>query len=243
MQGTTMQWLRKLFNGKTDQPIAYQSSASDELSFEINGSTGASYRIVAKGTGQELQINCSCPAGTRGRNMCKHVAYLLAGEITHLASTNTQDVYELVARAEGSEYTQKSDQRISRDLAQQEDLAEKTIHEYFETHHGDLEALGWVVLYEKSENIYETETVSLYRKFKNGKVRKRPTVWLTYEKFTFPEGCPYEEIEARNVDSLIPKQRKWTLHSSEKYHGSWGKSWKALEKFLEEAQNQAPFSK
>lgn len=79
-----------------------------ELIFEVRGSTGNIYRITGVVQENVFFGRCSCAAGQNKRH-CKHVGWLLNGEIDNLLSENISDVemlkgavYEIGSRQTGS---------------------------------------------------------------------------------------------------------------------------------------------
>lgn len=72
-----------------------------KLVFHVQGSAAKPYQIVAHGHGDALEMFCTCPAGSRGRVFCKHLAALLVGDASGLVEPSA-DVGELARRAVGS---------------------------------------------------------------------------------------------------------------------------------------------
>jgi hypothetical protein len=57
------------------------------LAINIVGSSGTPYVINAGGSGDELVISCSCPAGESGK-FCKHVGQLLEGDFSSISDSS-----------------------------------------------------------------------------------------------------------------------------------------------------------
>lgn len=72
-----------------------------ELVYLVRGSSPTPYTVRFQGEGPGLTARCSCPAGTRAKTFCKHVAALLKGDRSCLAD-DTADLAPLRSRAEGS---------------------------------------------------------------------------------------------------------------------------------------------
>lgn len=74
-----------------------------DLVYLVQGSSPAPYTVCFRGAGSGLSAACSCPAGTRAKRFCKHVAALLKGEADQLTLVEGSDDPALLpARAEGS---------------------------------------------------------------------------------------------------------------------------------------------
>lgn len=74
-----------------------------DLVYLVQGSSPAPYTVCFRGAGPGLSAACSCPAGTRAKRFCKHVAALLKGEAGLLTLVEGSDDPALLpARAEGS---------------------------------------------------------------------------------------------------------------------------------------------
>lgn len=74
-----------------------------DLVYLVQGSSPAPYTVCFRGAGPGLSAACSCPAGTRAKRFCKHVAALLKGEADQLTLVEGSDDPALLpARAEGS---------------------------------------------------------------------------------------------------------------------------------------------
>ncbi len=64
----------------------------------VEGSRGHHYRVTIEGGGSSLRTYCTCPAFARGGMLCRHVADLLVGDVTHLLSS-PEDLVGLKERA------------------------------------------------------------------------------------------------------------------------------------------------
>lgn len=78
-----------------------------ELVYRVRGSSPTPYTVRFQGEGPGLTARCSCPAGTRAKTFCKHVAALLKGDRSCLAD-DTTDLAPLRSRAEGSPLLDKA---------------------------------------------------------------------------------------------------------------------------------------
>jgi hypothetical protein len=78
------------------------SRPRNSLLFDVEGSTGNIYRIVAWRSGSHFHMTCTCDAGRNSR-FCKHRAALLHGVVDHLLSGNVEDVGKLVEMFRGTE--------------------------------------------------------------------------------------------------------------------------------------------
>jgi DNA polymerase-3 subunit epsilon len=72
------------------------------LRFEVEGSGGNIYQIVAGRMARQFRMTCTCDAGLNGV-FCRHREALLIGTVDHLHSDNSGDVEELAPMFHGSE--------------------------------------------------------------------------------------------------------------------------------------------
>lgn len=72
------------------------------LRFIVRGSTGNEYEIIASRLGDNFRMSCSCEAGQKG-TCCKHRFALLEGDVSHLISSNSQEIDQLRVLVRGSE--------------------------------------------------------------------------------------------------------------------------------------------
>jgi DNA polymerase-3 subunit epsilon len=82
-----------------------ESPVNDSLHFNVEGSTGNIYEIVAWRARSHFHMTCTCEAGKNGF-FCKHRDALLNGIVDHLLSGNTADVARLVGMMSGTEAEQ-----------------------------------------------------------------------------------------------------------------------------------------
>lgn len=86
-----------------------------DLVYLVQGSSPAPYTVCFRGAGSGLSAACSCPAGTKGKRFCKHVAALLKGEADQLTLVDGSDDPALLpARAEGSPLLDMAEQYTPR---------------------------------------------------------------------------------------------------------------------------------
>jgi len=125
----------------------------------------------------------------------------------------------------------------------------RTISEIFDYSKYTLESQGWVVRSNETQ-------ISLHSKFKNGNLRKTPEVSLDFEEFEFifPEpdyGDPnldwdeLFEIKVIDGDALEeaekkPRTRPWIVRAKSKDTITYGKSSRALKRFMEWSEELAP---
>lgn len=72
-----------------------------KLDFQIRGSAGDAYNVLAEKVGTEVRMSCTCAAGQNGMH-CKHRFMLLNGVVDHLISDNIADVTTLKSWLPGS---------------------------------------------------------------------------------------------------------------------------------------------
>ena len=80
----------------------FESPPNDSLHFDVEGSTGNTYKIVAWRTERHFRMTCTCDAG-KNCCFCKHRDALLNGIVDHLLSNNTTDVTKLIEMIKGTE--------------------------------------------------------------------------------------------------------------------------------------------
>jgi DNA polymerase-3 subunit epsilon len=80
----------------------FESPANDSLYFDVEGSTGNTYKIIAWRTERHFRMTCTCDAG-KNSCFCKHRDALLNGIVDHLLSNNTADVAKLIGMIKGTE--------------------------------------------------------------------------------------------------------------------------------------------
>jgi DNA polymerase-3 subunit epsilon len=80
----------------------FESPTNDSLRFDVEGSTGNTYKIVAWRTERHFRMTCTCDAG-KNWCFCKHRDALLNGIVDHLLSNNTTDVTKLIEMIKGTE--------------------------------------------------------------------------------------------------------------------------------------------
>lgn len=74
----------------------------ERIEFIVRGSKGDHYRIAFEVEGTTAHAFCTCEAGANGM-YCKHRFGILDGDITHIISGNTSDVFRLHKLLEGTE--------------------------------------------------------------------------------------------------------------------------------------------
>jgi hypothetical protein len=210
----------------------------------VQGSAKQPYKITAEGEGDALRVFCSCPAGRKGGKFCKHVAYLLQGDVTKLESHSTLDVEELHRRAIGSPYQAKADARVSADINRSQYSGLTTIDAILAQLQSKLGGMGWVAKISRSDDLRKAEYLELRCFFKNGKLRATPSLTLEFVPFDYEyEGDwndgDYSEDSASG--QLKERSRPWGVRGKgSKSQGTWGKPEAAIEKFIALAEQQKP---
>lgn len=202
----------------------------DTLIFYVKGSAKEPYRIIAEGAGASLRIFCSCPAGRKGGSFCKHAAYLLQGDVTKLVSPSTDDVTQLRERAEGSELLNKAGVRVAADIKQSEYGDISSIDEVLRKYRDKLESLGWTIKVEHRDGEREEHRLELWGRFKNGNLRRGPSLWLEYVPYE-PEYDYDHESPSRivtfEVTSIRKRERPWGIRTTG--GKSIGRTWKSID--------------
>lgn len=214
------------------------------LIFHVSGSAKEPYRIIAEGEGDQLKTFCNCPAGRKGGTFCKHVSYLLHGDVSKLVSPSLDDVAELARRAKGSPLMVKAGVRIGRDMSRQEAEGLQSLGEVHAKFKLEMESLGWTVVLAERVGEQDKDRMELYASYKNGKVRVRPSLTLELVRFGYEEGFYEVDGSADVIDlstapvSLIPRQKPFGIVRADggTIAGPWKHLDTALPKFLELAR-------
>jgi hypothetical protein len=201
------------------------------LIFHVKGSAKDPYRIIAEGEGQELRAFCSCPAGRKGCAFCKHIAYLLQGDIGKLVSPSTADVNELARRAIGSALLEKAGIRVDRDMRHAEASGLHSLDEVFTQFKPELEGLGWTLRIVKNDGDRDEDHLELYATFKNGNLRKTPSITFEFVRndYDYPEDFDLSEWGQDLPDTpatLRPRERPWGIRTTG--GKSVGRTWKHI---------------
>lgn len=206
------------------------------LIFHVKGSAKEPYRIIAEGQGDQLKAFCSCPAGRKGGAFCKHISYLLHGDVSKLVSPSLPDVAELARRAEGSPLMLKADIRIDKDMSQAEAAGLTGVADVFVKFKAELEALGWAITLVERDGERDEDRVELFATYKNGNLRKRPSVVFEYVRMGYEEGAyefggwEDEEEMLLVAPPLKPREKPFGIRTTG--GRSVGKTWKHLPEAL-----------
>ncbi|MEN3931742.1 SWIM zinc finger family protein [Microvirga sp. W0021] len=193
------------------------------LKFQVMGSSQKPYNITVEGSGENLRAFCSCPAGRKGGMFCKHIAAILVGDITNLVEPS-DSVRELQDIAQGSPLIDRAiKHKPSNKKPELPSLP------------NGIQSLATLANYISSlcdESIYhinysdqlpETEILSIHKRRKNGIPLKSSILELSYELNT------YDTYFADDGDLIQvnhrPRVRPWTLRSTPKTS-----SWSSFEK-------------
>ncbi|MFT4160906.1 hypothetical protein [Shinella sp.] len=220
------------------------------LVFYVKGSVKEPYRIIAEGEGENLRTFCNCPAGKKGAAFCKHVAYLLQGDVGKLASPSMKDVTELARRAKGSPLLAKAGDRVDNDISQAEAAGLASVAEVHAKFMPELEDLGWTTVLAERVGEQDKDRMELYARYKNGNLRVRPSITLEFVRFGYEEGS--REIDwstdviggSATPATLIPRQKPFGIVRADggTLAGPWKHLSAALPKFLELAR-RGPIAK
>lgn len=153
------------------------------MKFLVQGSAVEPYRVTADGAGPSLKMFCSCPAGRKGGNPCKHIKAVLLGQASSVVQPS-DDLATLSEIAQGSPYLEWAASYTP--SPEKERVANcATIEEAFATYGRQLEAAGWRIEFAEDRGDFPTKTISIFGSFKNGKPRKTPSVQLEWSQFAW----------------------------------------------------------
>lgn len=153
------------------------------LKFQVQGSATEPYRVTADGSGVSLRMFCSCPAGRKGGNPCKHIKAVLQGQASNFVQPS-DDLGALSMAAQGSPYLEWA-ANYTPPPERQRVANCATMEEAFASYGRQLEAAGWRVEFVEDCGDFPTKTFAIYRDFKNGKQRKTPSVQLEWAKLAW----------------------------------------------------------
>lgn len=202
------------------------------LIFHVKGSAKEPYRIIAEGEGDQLKAFCSCPAGKKGGTFCKHISYLLHGDMSKLVSPSVNDVAELARRAKGSPLMAKAGVRIDKDMSQAEATGLTALADVFAKFKAEFEGLGWTVALVERDGERDEDRVELFATYKNGNLRKRPSIVFEYVRLGYEEGAyEFGGFEGEEEILLIappsrPRDKPFGIRTTG--GRSIGKTWKHL---------------
>ena len=171
----------------------------DNLTFHVQGSGKDPYKLTSFGSGADFQLNCSCPAG-RSKVICKHVAFLLHGDISKMVSCVPADAMVRL-RALGADSKQRrdaspvADRNIAKEqLAKREGLHDglDTIEAVYAAYAAELGSAGWDVRVKTLEFPRRGSTLDLHGSYKRGVktliyVHPSISISMTREEFEFEE--------------------------------------------------------
>jgi len=215
-----------------EEKIGQLGGIMSTLTFYVKGSAKEPYRVIAEAEGQELRAFCSCPAGRRGGVFCKHIAYLLQGDVSKLVSLSAEDVMEFARRAVGSPFLAKSDARVDRDarLAVSDGL--HSLEDVLAKFKSEIEGLGWTIVFVKNEGERDEDRLELYARFKNGNLRKTPSIAFEcvrkdydYADFDWDVGSSSSTADA-TPPPLRARERPFGIRTTSGQ--SVGKTWRHL---------------
>lgn len=203
------------------------------LYFYVKGSAAEPYKVTADGTGANLKLYCTCPAGRRGGGFCKHQQALLLGEVTNLIEPS-DSVAELARCAEGSSYVSKAMAHVP--AAEKKPILQgyNTLAQVRDVFGAALEAKGFIVALENINEAWHAEELQCYGLGKHGKMLKYPVLALRFDEqaadMVATEGGLSEYRNFR------PRARPWTVYSRNGVgSGTWSELARALPQFLNAA--------
>jgi len=211
-------------------------TVTERLTFRVRGSGNDLYKLVATRDHQGFRILCSCPAGRRGGLFCKHVAALLVGDVTRLEEPS-DSVAALADMAAGHRLVDRAKVYEPAPERHALDPAPVDLAGMLELAVPRLTAAGLVGRIE--DWLDDGRRLAAYARFKNGKLRRTPSLSLTWEPTTSdaivrPDGgIAWENIR--------PQVRPWSVRATD--GGSVG-AWKDLAvagwRFLDQLERITP---
>lgn len=201
------------------------------LRFQVKGSAREPYNVTADGSGLTFAIYCSCPAGRRGGNFCKHAAALLLGDLSNLVMPS-DSVEELIRLAAGSDYPALARQHVPADQRRRVVEGYVSLEQVEAAFRASLEAKGWVVARRSRSILGDEEFLELFATTKFGKPRKQPAIALSYHSTAFDM---VEEADGSiTYSNPRPRARPWRVRGGGPT-GTWSTLAAALPGFLDAA--------
>jgi hypothetical protein len=201
--------------------------------FYVQGSASKPYRLTAEGSGEAFRMFCTCPAGSRGGQFCKHAAALIMGDVTKLREPS-DDVAVLQAMAQGSPLVERAVHHEPKAQPDEEFGDLQSLEDVLGRYRPHLVAKGWEVVHEVIDGGRPRKAIQLFRRFKNGKLLKNPSVELFWEQITWdlvaqPDGSVVETNERL-------RERPWGVRAQGgSSRGSWKYLSRAMPCFLNES--------
>jgi len=94
----------------------------------------------------------------------------------------------------------------------------------------NIEKIGWTLVTSEKE-------AGVYRKFKSGKLRKTPDVFIQYNEYSY-DYSDFDE-NGNEIDVMKPSSRPWYVSHKTKTASSFKKLSSAILKFYDNAQEEA----
>ena len=176
--------------------------------FYVQGSGKAPYELKATGAGETFYLACSCPAGRKTGKQCKHARALLLGDVTALQE-GSADVVELAKLAQGSAALAEAMGRPLERMPHRPPEGATCVRSLYETGCPAITESGLTPQYTEEEGEWPSRTLSLHDHFKNGKMKKGPTIELTWEKMT--GDLVVQEDGSMAMENIKPRQRPYTI--------------------------------
>jgi hypothetical protein len=169
------------------------------LTFSVQGSRKDPYKLTSVGSGADFQLICSCPAG-KNKVMCKHVAYLLHGDVTKMVSCDPPDaMVRLHALSEVSKQLRAASAVVDRNLAREQTAKREDSHDGLDTieavhaaYGAELGRAGWDVRIEPLKFPRRGCSLDLHGSYRRGAntrtyVDPSISISLTTEEFEFEQ--------------------------------------------------------
>lgn len=169
------------------------------LTFYVQGSSKDPYKITSVGNDADFHLNCSCRAG-KNKVMCKHVAFLLHGDVTKMVNCVPPDAtVQLGALSAGSRQRQAASLFIDRNLASEHKTKRESLHEGLDTieavhaaYGSELGCAGWDVRIKALEFPNRGCSLDLHGSYRRGAkiqtyVNPSVSISLTKEEFAFEQ--------------------------------------------------------
>lgn len=168
------------------------------LKFQIQGSAAAPYRVTADGAGASLKMFCTCPAGRKAGNPCKHIKAVLQGQASNLVQPS-DDLAALAEAAQGSPFVAWAASYAPPGERRRIPACD-TMEAALATYGPGLEAAGWRVEFSEDSGEFPMKTIAVFGSFKNGKPRKTPSLQLEWSQFAWDAvATPSGEVERANI--------------------------------------------
>ena len=195
------------------------------------------YKVRFEGKGENLKAFCTCPAFKKAGLFCKHVSFLLNGDVSLLVEPSDK-IEELKKISENSDLLEKARTYVPFDERKPRPISEtiKTVKDINQFIKPFFEGTEYWKEYEKKADGAEYLTIYIQKYYKNGKPYKKPTAvsYLRYEPFIYGN---YDEMGAYHEELVKTGEKQMPYAVDGQAYGYLGSAGRAFLKKLNDELN------